>query len=69
VKSQSRCDAIYVSDGNGSVRKERHIERWFAFALTPEEAAKLKNEPHVVGDIENCSCCGGTNEYELCMHP
>ncbi len=69
VKTQSRCDAVYVSDANGSSRKERHIERWLAFALTPAEVAKLKNEPHVVGDIENWGCCGGTNESELCMHP
>ncbi len=69
VKTQSRCDAVYVSDQKGGTRKERHIEQWLAFALTPEEVAKLKNEPHVVGDIQDCGCCGGANESELCMHP
>ncbi len=69
VKTQSKCDVIFVPDGKGGVRKQRYIERWLAFALTPEEVAKLKSEPHMVGDIENCSCCGGVNESDLCMHP
>ena len=68
VKTQSRCDAVYISE-QGRTRKERHIERWLAFALTPEEVAKLKAEPHEVGDIEDCKCCGGSDEHELCMHP
>lgn len=62
-KTQSRCDVTY--DKNG---KHRYIERWVAFALTPEESERLKLEPHLQGDIET-GCCGGVNEMELCVHP
>ena len=68
VKTQSRCTDVYVSNA-GNSRRERHIERWLAFALTPEDVITLKNEPHVVGSMDNCTCCGGANENELCMHP
>jgi hypothetical protein len=68
VKTQSRCVAVYVSTGQG-VSKQRYTERWLAFALEPEEVAKLKAEAHVSGDIEDCGCCRGANESELCMHP
>lgn len=63
IKTQSRCDVTYDKDG-----KKRHIERWIAIALNAEESAKLKAEPHMVGDIET-GCCGGPNETECCMHP
>ena len=43
---------------------------WFTFALTAEEAKKLKAEPHIQGsDIENCKCCGGADVNEYCMCP
>eukprot|EP00397_Hematodinium_sp_SG-2012_P042169 GEMP01046585.1.p1 GENE.GEMP01046585.1~~GEMP01046585.1.p1 ORF type:complete len:236 (-),score=36.72 GEMP01046585.1:992-1699(-) len=64
VKTQSNCE---VTSGNSG--KNRHIERWFSFALTPKEVAKLENEPHLLGDIENHDGCGGVNENECCMHP
>jgi len=65
VKTQSNC--VVTRGGNGE--KQRHIERWFAFALTPEEGEKLAQEPHLKGDIEDHTCCGGVNENDLCMHP
>ena len=68
IKPQSRCDAVWVFDGNGG-HKERYIERWMAIALTPEESAKLASEPHLIGDIEDCTCCSGSNEYSYIMHP
>eukprot|EP01041_Mallomonas_annulata_P005866 gene5866-11846_t len=63
VKTQSRCDVTY--DKNG---KHRHIERWISFAMTPEEIEILKNEPHLIGDIEH-GCCGLPPEEDLCLHP
>lgn len=63
VKTQSRCDVSYDSNG-----KHRYIERWIAFALNAEESAKLKAEPHLAGEVES-GCCGGPNEREYCMHP
>jgi len=65
VKTQSNCTVTYSKDG----RKRRHIERWFAFALTPESIATLKSEPRVMGDIEDNECCGRVAESECCMHP
>lgn len=62
-KTQSRCDVTY--DKNG---KHRYIERWIAFAVTPEEIAMLQDEPHLIGDVET-GCCGCANEHELCIHP
>ena len=63
VKTQSRAT---VTEGNeGSSNK--NIDRWLAFALTPEDVIALKSEPHVFGDIGQG--CGGVNESELCMHP
>jgi hypothetical protein len=64
VKTQSRCDIYY--DRNG---KHRRIERWIAFAMTALESDKLAAEPHLTGDIENTTCCGGYDESLLCMHP
>ncbi len=64
IKTQSRCDVHYDDKG-----KHRSIECWLAFALTPEESEKLKNEPHLFGDTENATCCNGVNEEECCMHP
>jgi len=46
-----------------------YSERYFSFALTPEEGEKLVQEPHLNGDIEDHTCCGGVNEHDLCMHP
>ncbi len=66
VKTQSKCDATYVNDADGR-KKIRSTKRWLAFALTPEDVAKLKREPHLMGDIDENSC--GINENELCMHP
>ena len=64
TRLQSHCDVHY--DKNG---KHRHIERWLAIALTPEESNKLFLEPHLTGDIEDTQCCGGVDEHMLCMHP
>jgi hypothetical protein len=72
-KTQSKCDAVYVyqSNGNGagSTRKERYTERWIAFAMNPEEANLLYNEPHVFGDLEDWTCCCGVDEKRYCAHP
>lgn len=64
VKTQSHCDVTY--DKNG---KHRYIERWISFALNPEESERLRNEPHITGDIEDTTCCKGYDEKELCLHP
>eukprot|EP00747_Dinoflagellata_sp_TGD_P180322 gnl/TRDRNA2_/TRDRNA2_32576_c0_seq1.p1 gnl/TRDRNA2_/TRDRNA2_32576_c0~~gnl/TRDRNA2_/TRDRNA2_32576_c0_seq1.p1 ORF type:complete len:247 (+),score=50.87 gnl/TRDRNA2_/TRDRNA2_32576_c0_seq1:49-789(+) len=64
-KTQSNCVERISSKGD----KDRYIERWVAFSLDVEDAKRLKLEPHVQGKTENSSCCGGTNEADLCMHP
>ena len=69
LKTQSRCDAVYRSQADGSTAKDRHTERWLAVALTPDEAYKLSLEPHLVGDIDDAACCGGPNEHAYSMHP
>jgi hypothetical protein len=68
VKTRSRCTAAYAGNGEGGVSKHRSKGRWLAFALTPQQAAILKSQPHLEGDIEG-SCFGGPNEFDLSMHP
>lgn len=67
-KTQSICFAYHESKPDGSTEKRRFTERWISFALSAQEAALLREEPHVTGDIESWSCLGGVNEQELCMH-
>lgn len=64
VKTKSNCWVTYNQKGE----KQRHIDRWIAFALTPAESELLKYEPHITGDIEK-GCCGGVNEETCCIHP
>ena len=64
-KTQSLCWVTRGSEGE----KQRHFHRWLAVAITPAAIAQLKSEPHLMGDIEECTCCGGINEHECCMHP
>ena len=66
VKTQSICTVTYNDKG----QKQRHIERWLAFALTETESIKLQGEPHVVGDVSDGKHCGtqGVDETQLCMH-
>jgi len=65
VKTQSSSSVTYNNKGE----KQRHIERWIAIALTPEESELLRSEPHLIGYTVDLSCCDGVNEFELCMHP
>ena len=65
VKTQSCCNVTHDHEG----KAERNCERWLSFALVPTEIDRLKNEPHLTGDIQDNSCYFGTNESELCMHP
>lgn len=62
VKSRSVCNV-------GREERQSHVRRWLAFALGSEQVEKLKGEPHVEGDTDDWSLCGGINESELCMHP
>jgi len=64
IKTRSNCWVTYNEKGE----KQRHIDRWIAIALTPEQSVILRNEPHLTGDIE-AGCCGGVNEHECCVHP
>jgi hypothetical protein len=67
-KTQSRCTVTYSYNGS-STQRNKHVERWLSIAFTPEEVQKLKDEFHILGDADDCSCLGGLNESELCMHP
>lgn len=66
-KTQSFCWVTTTEKGE----KERHFERWIAFALTPEHSERLKNEPHLSGDIDDycANCCGAYPESKCCVHP
>jgi len=64
VKTQSNSFSTY--DRNGVYKM---VSRWVAIALTPEESGKLKEEPHLMGDVEGGSCLGGPNEENCCLHP
>ena len=64
AKTQSHCHLVHKRDG----KKEKRTERWIAFAFTPEEIDKLKQEPHLTGHIEKGGC-GGPVESDFCMHP
>jgi hypothetical protein len=63
-KTQSKCTFVYRKDG-----RDKIIERWLSIAFTPEAVEALKAEFHILGDVDDCSCLGGVNESELCMHP
>jgi hypothetical protein len=65
VKTQSHCFCTYGGKGG----KQRHIQRWLAFAMNPSEAARLANEPHMTGDIEPAIGCAGQGEEGLAIHP
>jgi len=70
VKTQSKSRVEYFEG-----ERRKHVARWFAIALTEEEAAKLELEPHVWGtsDVVACSCCcfmpHKVVEGDLCCHP
>jgi hypothetical protein len=71
-KTQSRCVVryVYVSNGQGgTTQRQKHVERWVSFALSSASATSLRYEPHILGNADNLSCCGGFNEAELCCHP
>jgi len=68
VKTRSRCTAYWTSNGEGGTSKNRMYGRWLAFALNPQQAAVLKAQPYLEGDIQG-GCCGGPNEFDLSMHP
>jgi len=48
----------------------RHTARWITFALTPEAAATLRAEPHLMGEIDNfrSKYCGAYPESQCCVH-
>jgi hypothetical protein len=66
VKTQSRM--FVTRDENG---KKKSYERWLAFALNESEVIKLENEPHLFSNdyADDCSCMGGVNQNECCVHP
>ncbi len=65
VKTRSVCVTETLQKGQA-----RYIKHWLAFAIGPEEIAKLKSEPHVEGDVATgVSPCGSLpDESQLCMH-
>ena len=70
VKTQSKSRVEYFEG-----ERRKHVARWFAIALTEEEAEKLELEPHVwrTSDVVACSCCcfmpHKVVEGDLCCHP
>ena len=61
VKTQSYCTsaANYTIEGGSD---SRHISRWVAFALTPQEMLILQREPHLSGNVEE-------RESAFMLHP
>ena len=57
VKSKSHCHVTYNDKGE----KQRHFDRWLAFALNLEQCQQLQYEPHITGDVER-GCCNGVDE-------
>lgn len=68
IKTRSYSFSTYSQTAESGTQRQRHAIRWFAIALTPGEILKLKEEPHLTGEIDE-GCCGGPNEYECCIHP
>lgn len=64
IKTQSLCVITHTHDG----KRQRHVYRWISVALTADEVVKLSSEPHLSGNTDNCACCGGVDENELCWH-
>jgi len=48
----------------------RKTARWITLALTPEAAATLRAEPHLMGEIDNfrSKYCGAYPESQCCVH-
>ena len=65
---------MVTSDGVSSFENLRHTLCWLTFAIGAEEAAKLKAEGHLSGDVKgivstSLGCISTMDEAEFCIHP
>jgi hypothetical protein len=57
---KTQSNTVHVHGGtnaDGSSNDSKETVAWIAFALTPEDSARLKTEPHNSGHIDNCFGC------------